>query len=149
MVGAHTLLKNLAPHVGLKLLLEEAANLFRALGILRLKASDEVLLDGGDGLVALGLVRHVDGSLEAWPYEVRDCLRQCSIGLWRLEGALGLARCRDELLLELDDLPDRLVTLANRLKHRLFRQLLGACLDHHHGVCCSCHDQVKLTLFQL
>ena len=47
---------------------------------------------------------------------------------------------------------DRLVyimALVDRLDHLVLRDLIGACLDHDHLLCCGSHGQLQITLVPL
>ncbi len=143
------LLENLRADVLLQLFLEEAGDLFGALRILRAELGDQLLLHGGKRGLARGLIGVVDGRLEARLDEFGDGFGQLLVFRGRDELALGLASLRGQLTLHLDQLLDGLVALADRLDHRLFGQLLGAGLDHHHRLGGASHGEVEQAVLQL
>ena len=125
--------------------------LHRALGIVlavREEVRHRLLLDGGDGVLALGLARDRIGRAQVLLDEAEHFLLD--------RGSVGqreFARLLRGLFGELDDgLDHRLevpVAEHHRAEHDLFGQLLGFQLHHQHGVLGAGDDEVELALLHL
>ena len=54
-----------------------------------------------------------------------------------------------DLVNELDDLFVNLMCLKDSFHHGIFRNLIGACLDHDHLFRCGCHSKIKIRYLLL
>ena len=62
---------------------------------------------------------------------------------------LRLANLFHDLIDKRDDRLVYIMALVDRLDHLVLRDLIGACLDHDHLLCCGCHGQLQITLVPL
>ena len=141
-VPAHDLGFELLEHAGHRLLV-----VFR-LGAFREEMRHHLGLDGGDGVLAVLLLRDRIGGAQVLLGEAEDFLFQ------RLVVRRGqLARLLRRFFGQLDDgLDHRLevpVAEHHGAEHDLLGQLLGFRLDHHHGVLRAGDDEIELAFRHL
>ena len=128
-----------------------ATQLRRTLGIVgafREEVLHHLLLDGGDGVVALLLARDRIGRAQVLLDDAEHFLLERGV-----VGQREIARLLRGLLGELDDRLDHRLEVPvaehHRAEHDLFGQLLGFQFHHQHGVLGAGDDEIELAFLHL
>ena len=143
-VRTHALLEDLLAHDLLVQVVQRVIDLghaaLKALGVLLVRLLGDDLL----AVAALMAVKRLEDPLAAAIEVLADSRLDVGARLEDRVILLLLADLRHDLLLEGDELLDRLMAGEDRAEHVRLADLLGAGLDHQHGLVGARHGQVQL-----